>query len=63
MYTFLEDSHDVIAQVGTTSGDHDLDIHVFSKLNTNLTSLKSQLSRWHNHKGWKHVIQINKNPK
>jgi hypothetical protein len=44
LITFLEDSHDVIAYVRTTGGDHDLDYHVYSKLNTNLTILKSELS-------------------
>lgn len=50
MHLLLQ-SHDVLLQVGSAGGGHDLAAHVFGDLDANLRSLEGQLTSWHDDQG------------
>ena len=59
--TFLQDSHDVVFEVGSPCGDHDFDSHVFGQLDGDLTGLEGQLSCGYNYHSCKEkgIFRIN----
>lgn len=50
------DAHNVILQIGATSGNHDADAHVLAQLHANARGLQRQLAGGHHHQSLNRVV-------